>query len=79
LQSNIFKINQLSRFAGSSGPIPTFRNEYQKKIARIMGNTVPMVGFRERMEAFSFGNNTLYNDVDWQFCHANPGAEWRWN
>ena len=55
-QGNISKINQLLRFAGSSGQIPTFGNEYQRKIAGIMGHTVPMVGFRE--EAFSFGNNT---------------------
>ncbi|CAD6336275.1 unnamed protein product [Miscanthus lutarioriparius] len=55
-QGNISKINQLLRFAGSSGHIPTFGNEYQRKIAGIMGHTVPMVGFRE--EAFSFGNNT---------------------
>ncbi|XP_066377495.1 two-component response regulator ORR25-like isoform X2 [Miscanthus floridulus] len=57
-QGNNFKINQLSRFAGSSGQIPTFRNEYQKKFAGITGNTVPMVGFREQVAAFSFGNNT---------------------
>ena len=49
-QGNNFKINQLSRFAGSSGQIPTFRNEYQKKIEGIMGNTVPMVGFREQVQ-----------------------------
>ncbi|KAG0515104.1 hypothetical protein BDA96_10G250600 [Sorghum bicolor] len=57
-QGNIFKINQLSRFAGSSGQISTFRNEYQRKIAGIMGNTVPMVGFREQVATSSFGNNT---------------------
>jgi two-component response regulator (ARR-B family) len=57
-QGDISKINQLSRFAGSSGQIPTFGNEYQKKIAGIMGNTVPMVGFREQVGTFSFGNNT---------------------
>ncbi|XP_021305574.1 two-component response regulator ORR25 [Sorghum bicolor] len=57
-QGNIFKINQLSRFAGSSGQISTFRNEYKRKIAGIMGNTVPMVGFREQVATSSFGNNT---------------------
>jgi two-component response regulator (ARR-B family) len=51
-------MNQLSRFAGSSGQIPTFRNEYQKKFAGITGNTVPRVGFREQVAASSFGNNT---------------------
>ncbi|KXG20364.1 hypothetical protein SORBI_3010G192200 [Sorghum bicolor] len=57
-QGNIFKINQLSRFAGSSGQIPTFRNEYEKKFAGITGNSVPMVGFKEQAAACGFGNNT---------------------
>jgi two-component response regulator (ARR-B family) len=57
-QGNIFKINQLSRFAGSSAQIPTFGNEYQRKIAGIMGHTIPMVGFKEQVATFSFGNNT---------------------
>ncbi|CAD6336293.1 unnamed protein product [Miscanthus lutarioriparius] len=57
-QGNISKINQLSRFAGSSGQISTFGNDYQKKNAGIVGNTVPMVGFREQVATFSFGNNT---------------------
>jgi two-component response regulator (ARR-B family) len=34
---NVFKINQLSGLARSSGQILTFRNEYQKKITGIMG------------------------------------------
>jgi two-component response regulator (ARR-B family) len=55
---NIFKINQLSRFVGSSAQIPTFGNEYQRKIAGMMGHTVPMVGFNEQVAEFSFGNNT---------------------
>jgi len=56
-QGNISKINQLSRFAGSSGQIPTFGNEYQKKITGIVENTIPMVGSRDQVPAFSFGNN----------------------
>ncbi|CAD6254690.1 unnamed protein product [Miscanthus lutarioriparius] len=47
-QGNIFKINQLSRLARSPRQIPTFGNEYQKKIIGIMGKTVPLVGFREQ-------------------------------
>jgi two-component response regulator (ARR-B family) len=57
-QGNIFKINQLSRLARSSGQIPTFENEYQKKITGIMGKAVPVVGFREQVAPFSFGNDT---------------------
>ncbi|CAD6270286.1 unnamed protein product [Miscanthus lutarioriparius] len=57
-QGNIFKINQLSRLAHSSGQIPTFGNEYQKKITGIMGKAVPVVGFSEQVAPFSFGNDT---------------------
>ena len=58
-QGNIFKINQLSRLAHSPGQIPTFGNEYQKKITGIiMGKAVPVVGFREQVAPFSFGNDT---------------------
>ncbi|OQU78916.1 hypothetical protein SORBI_3008G071200 [Sorghum bicolor] len=53
-QDNIFKINQLSRLAHSSGQVPTFGNEYQKKITGIMGKDVPV----EQVAPFSFGNNT---------------------
>ena len=57
-QGNIFKINQLSRLARSSGQVPTFGNEYQKKITGIMGKAIPVVGFGEQVAPFSFGNDT---------------------
>ena len=57
-QGNIFKINQLSRLARTSGQVPTFGNEYQKKITGIMGKAIPVVGFREQVAPFSFGNDT---------------------
>jgi len=56
-QGNIFKINQLSRLARTSGQVPTFGNEYQKKITGIMGKAIPVVGFGEQVAPFSFGND----------------------
>jgi two-component response regulator (ARR-B family) len=57
-QGNIFKINRLSRLACSSGQVPTFGNEYQKKITGVMGKAIPVVGFREQVAPFSCGNDT---------------------
>ncbi|EES09342.1 two-component response regulator ORR24 [Sorghum bicolor] len=62
-QGNILKINQLSRHAHSSGQVPTFGNEYQKKITGDMGKAIPVVGFREQVAPFNYGNFSDGNDT----------------
>ncbi|XP_062178401.1 two-component response regulator ORR25-like [Phragmites australis] len=72
LQENSLKIKQPSRFAASSGQMPTFGNECQNQMAALMKKTAPVVGFSDQMALFNLGSNI--NSTGMPNCNSALGS-----